>query len=144
MLLATYSSAPEKMKNSLISIIALLYIATSTGVTIRLHYCMGKLADWGLGVEKSDSCSKCGMTKCGINNAGCCNDENTTFKIASDQKITESAFQQMQTIALAVPVAYLQFPYAEFPTITEENPVSNAPPRNSSTAIYISNCTFRI
>ena len=132
------------MKNFLVAIVALVYIGTSTGATLRLHYCMGKLADWGIGIDKSDACSKCGMAKTGINPGGCCNDENTIIKIATDQKNAESAFQQMQVIAVAVPVSFLQIPDAACTTITEENPVSNAPPRSSGTAIYIRNCTFLI
>ena len=138
------SVASFKMKNCLVAIIALVYFGASSGVTLRLHYCMGKLADWGIGLDKSDACSKCGMAKSGINPGGCCNDENTIIKIASDQKIAESSFQQIQAIALAVPIPFLQIPEAACTTITEENPVSNAPPRSSNTAIYLRNCTFLI
>ena len=51
------------MKKFVAVILALVYIGTSTGANIHMHYCMGKLADWGLGDNKSKTCSKCGMEK---------------------------------------------------------------------------------
>ncbi|MBK6990321.1 MAG: hypothetical protein IPH34_00115 [Chitinophagaceae bacterium] len=38
------------MKKFITAILAVLYISTSTGAMVHMHYCMGQLADWGLGI----------------------------------------------------------------------------------------------
>jgi hypothetical protein len=40
------------MKKFITAILAVLYLGTSSGATIHMHYCMGKLAEWGLGHQK--------------------------------------------------------------------------------------------
>ncbi len=51
------------MKKVLTTILAFVYLSTSMGATIHLHYCMGKLASWGLIDHESKNCTKCGMVK---------------------------------------------------------------------------------
>ena len=51
------------MKKFITAILAVLYLGTSSGATIHMHYCMGKLADWGLGHQNSKTCGNCGMEK---------------------------------------------------------------------------------
>jgi len=119
-------------------------MGTSVGATIHMHYCMGKLAEWGFGQKDSKNCDKCGMEQTVKYDSGCCKDENKYIKNNSDQKHTETAFQMAQQLAVALPVSFIEIPDADFPSITEENPISHAPPRNSAIAVYIRNCVFRI
>ena len=58
------------MKNFFVAILAFLYISTSTGAFVHVHYCMGELADWGIGYNKSTKCGKCGMKEVQGNNNG--------------------------------------------------------------------------
>ena len=64
------------MKKFVTAILAVLYLGTSTGATVHMHYCMGKLADWGLGHNKSKTCGNCGMEKSEEKDNGCCKDEH--------------------------------------------------------------------
>ena len=50
----------------------------------------------------------------------------------------------MQLMATALPSAYIQLPEIVFPSLTEESPNSNAPPRTQGVPVYIRNCVFRI
>lgn len=109
-----------------------------------MHYCMGKLADWGLGHNKSKTCGQCGMVKTESKDNGCCKDEQKFLKDDSAQKVTESNLQLMQLMATALPSAYIQLPEIVFPSLTEESPNSNAPPRTQGVPVYIRNCVFRI
>ena len=34
------------MKKAIVSILAVLYLCSSAGATVHLHYCMGKLVNW--------------------------------------------------------------------------------------------------
>lgn len=132
------------MKKLLVAILALLYISTSVGATVHMHYCMGKLADWGPGHNKSKTCGKCGMEISEKKDNGCCKDERKFIKNDTDQKTTEAAIQMTQVMAVALPVSFFEIPSADIPTVTEENPISHAPPRSSGVAVYIRNCVFLI
>lgn len=132
------------MKKVFITILAVLYLFTSLGATIHLHYCMGKLADWGLGHDNSKICGICGMEKKDSKDNGCCKDEQKFLKNSSDQKITESSFQINQILGLALAADYIEISFTPITSITEENPDSHAPPRTQAVPVYIRNCVFRI
>jgi hypothetical protein len=72
------------MQKLFITIIAVLYLALSSGVTVHMHYCMDKLIGSTLWHDHDDDhkCSECGMTK--KSNNGCCKDIHKLVK--SDDK----------------------------------------------------------
>ena len=132
------------MKKILTVIIALLYLGSSTGANLHMHYCMGKLADWGFWNNKTETCGECGMENGEEKDNGCCKDENKFIKTDGDQKIVEAGFQMMQLASVAIPVSFFQIPDNNISTVTEENPISHAPPRSIDVAVYILNRTFLI
>jgi len=75
---------------------------------------------------------------------GCCHDEQKQVKIEKDQKATESSFQLIEMVATALLPSHIELPSFQISSVTEENPVSNAPPRNNGVAVYILNRTFLI
>ena len=132
------------MKKLVVAILAILYLSTSTGATLHMHYCMDKLADWGLGQEDTKKCSRCGMEKGMKEDNGCCRDEHKFLKNETDQKTTQLIFQTIQLIAIALPSSFIEFSAENIPSVTEENPVGHAPPRSAGVAVYIRNCVFLI
>jgi hypothetical protein len=132
------------MKKFIVVILAFLYICTSTGATVHMHYCMGKLAGWDLEQKDAKACSKCGMEESGKKDNGCCKDKHTFIKSTIDQKVTESALQVMQLMAVALPVSFIEIPINNFPTVTEEKLVNRTPPLHHGTPIYIFDCIYRI
>ncbi len=132
-----------RMKKFIVAILAFLYISTSSGATVHMHYCMGKLVNWSLGHSESDKCDKCGMEKNATKSNGCCKDEHKQMKVEKDQKGVES-FQMLQLLPCALPVSFIEVPAHDFSSVTEGNPFSHAPPRSSTVAVYIRNCFFRI
>jgi hypothetical protein len=132
------------MKKLIVAIVALLYISTSTGAPLYLHYCMGNPAGWGFGDNNSKTCGGCGMEKSEEKDNGCCKDEHTFLKNDSDQKVTTIGFQMIQLLAVVLPVSSIEMSITDFLSITEENPVNHAPPRTIGVAVYIRNCFFLI
>jgi hypothetical protein len=128
------------MKKILVSILAVIYLASSVGATVHLHYCMDKLINWSLLNSSGDKCEKCGMKKDG----GCCKDENKFVKNNVDQKVAESAIQLIQMAALATPAALIYPSEQYFFCLIQEYPISNAPPRSNGVGIYILNSIFRL
>jgi len=132
------------MKKFFTAILAILYISTSTGATLHMHYCMGKLANWGLIDNTSKTCSKCGMETSEKKDNNCCRDEKKFIKNNTDQKAAETVFQLVQVMSAVIPVSFFETPSAGITTITEESTLSHAPPQNKSIAVYIRNCVFLI
>jgi len=133
------------MKKFLVAILAVLYLSTSAGATVHLHYCMDKLVDWKLwsNRKKEDKCSNCGMVKTEAKDNGCCKDEHKQIKLENDHKAA-AGYQVMQLLSVTIPVNLFELPLIDLTSLTEENPISHAPPRSSSIAVYIRNCVFRI
>ena len=128
------------MKKVIVSILAVLYLCSSVGATVHLHYCMEKLVNWSLTDKDSDQCDKCGMQKDG----DCCKDELKFVKNSLDQKTAESAIQLMQITTNAAPVSVINISELYPTTLAENYPISHAPPIKSGVDILIRNCIFRI
>ena len=132
------------MKKIIIIIVALFYLAVSSGFIVHMHFCMGQLADWSLGQNKSKICSKCGMKESDEKDNGCCRDEYKFIKNNTDQKITQTGFQLIKLTAVSLPVFFVEILPVSFPSRTKENSISNALPRSHGVAVYIRNCVFLI
>lgn len=133
------------MKKFLILILTFAYFASTSGATVHLHYCMGKLVEQNLWHNQKEECGKCGMDKSETNDDnGCCKDEHKQLKLDVAHKIAGSTFDHLQLLAIALPVSFVELPIISFSSIAEENPTSNAPPRSFGVAIYKRNCVFRI
>jgi len=132
------------MKKILTTILAVLYIGTSTGASIHLHYCMGELAEWGLGDNTSITCSSCGMKQAEEKDNGCCRDEYKFIKNVQDQKTTEAGLQIVGFEIVLLPVSFFEISCPEFFSVSEEYTFSHAPPRSNGVAVYIRNGVFLI
>jgi hypothetical protein len=132
------------MKKFITAILAVLYLVTSAGATVHMHYCMGKLAEWRFLQNESDTCANCGMEKSNKKDNGCCKDEHKFVKNENDQKVAESFVINLSLQVIDLPVVFPDVADVPFVSITEEHPMSNAPPRSSGVAVYILNSTFLI
>jgi hypothetical protein len=130
------------MKKFLVFIFALFYLGTSVGATVNLHYCMGRLVNWDLTIKETHTCGKCGMEKVKTKKNGCCEDKYHVLQVEKDQK-GENRYQPAAPVALAVITTYPSFVTPVITSISEEHPVSNAPPR-SGVPLRIRYCIFRI
>jgi hypothetical protein len=131
------------MKKFLIAILVFLYLSSSVGATVHLHYCMDKLVDWGLWNNKSGKCGNCGMDKSEAKDNGCCKDEQKQVKLENDHKAA-SGYQVMQLLSVTILDSFFELSLINLPSVTEENPLSHAPPRSCSIAAYIRYRVFRI
>lgn len=132
------------MKKIIVAILALLYITTSTGATIHMHYCMGKLADWSIGHNDSKICGNCGMDKSKEKDNGCCKDEQKRIKLETDhQKAGLVGFINLLSApAIFTPVPDLNF--KPFLQITESDVQCHAPPDIGNISLYVLHCVFLI
>lgn len=138
------------MKKFLTTILALVYLATSTGATVHMRYCMGKLYSWSLMDTDAKNCGECGMPKSSKANHclsfkdDCCKDTQAHFQLDKDQKASEDAYcfsaltvAALPTMQAVLPGNYVVFYITGYPT-------ANAPPNRDKVPVFIRNCTFRI
>jgi len=126
------------MKKVLAFILAIVYLSSTVGATVHLHYCMDKLINWTLNNEGS-KCKNCGMEKDG----GCCKDVNKFVKTSIDQSTT-GAIQLLQApvIDTHIPFSNVDENYSFY--LPNEYPTSHAPPIKTGSDILVRNCVFRI
>jgi hypothetical protein len=129
------------MKKVLTGILAVLYLAVSSGVVMELHYCMGKLAGVELYGGQDEKCGRCGMTE---KNTGCCHDELKIYKLEDAHKNVTNAisFDEGQVAIVnqyTEPALWLQ----PLQPAGIQTPV-HAPPDIGGPSINIANCVFRI
>jgi len=138
------------MKKFFATILAVVYLTTSMGATVHLHYCMGKLFSWNLTDKDSRNCDHCGMPKTSTGNhcmaikGGCCKDTQTVVKLDKDQKTTESAYKFFTPAIDAVSGSFADLPNRYVTSFIVDYPTTNAPPDPDKVPVFIRNCTFRI
>lgn len=132
------------MKKFIVFILAILYLGLSTGATVNMHFCMGKLVGYSLFQnDTADFCSKCGMQKKASKNK-CCKDENKIVKIEQDQKITTVPDRLVDLASIEIVQNNFILSTTFINSSIEEAPLSNAPPDTLNTPIFIRNCVFLI
>ena len=134
----------EAMRRFLATILACLYLTTTTGATVHLHYCMGRVVDQSLWHSEKEQCGLCGMEKSEQTDSGCCRDEHKQVKVESDHFKSAIAFQVLQFAMVTSPVSSLETEAFDFSSKAEKTPVFLAPDRSCSIAIYKRNSVFRI
>jgi hypothetical protein len=130
-----------KMKKIIVGILAVLYLAVSSGVVMELHYCMGKLAGVELYGGKDDKCGRCGMTE---KKGGCCHDELKIYKLEDAHKNVTNAisFDGGQVAVIHNHADYTSWLQPLQPA-SIQTPV-HSPPDIVGPSINITNCVFRI
>ena len=138
------------MKKVLATILALVYLSSSMGATIHLHYCMGKLASWGLIDHERKNCPQCGMVKktsssqCMAAKMDCCRDEHKQIKTDKDQKLFPSEFFKYNNLSQAIALNDQSTENIKAFSIPIEYPNINAPPLFDKLPRFIVYRNFRL
>jgi hypothetical protein len=128
------------MKKIYIGVLAIIYMAVSSGIAVELHYCMGSKAGIDFFGATNEKCGKCGMTE---KNTGCCHDEFKFYKLNDSHK-TASNDLVFTAPVFAVINEYNIYNW-QMPLINISAPVNNhSPPDYTKHDVCIMNCVFRI
>jgi hypothetical protein len=125
------------MKKLLVAILAIVYLAVSSGVAMSIHYCMGKISSVDL-MHTGDKCSKCGMKK----TDGCCKDEFKIVKLSDSHKLISNE------INISTPVAIIEnasslFDAQAYSSVSQLHYNNHSPPP-PDVSLNILYCVFRI
>lgn len=128
------------MKKIYIGILALVYMAVSSGIALELHYCMGKMAGMELYGSSGETCGKCGMTE---KDTGCCHDDFQFYKLSDSHKTVSNNIDFTASSKLLV--SHYRVPDWQLPVsaalVTE---VNHPPPDITAPSASILNCVFRL
>ena len=126
------------MKKVFAFILAIVYLGSTVGATVHMHYCMDRLVNWTL-KDEGNKCNNCGMEK----SDGCCKDESKFVKNSIDQSAT-GAIQLLQAPAIDTHLLITIVTDNSSFSYINEYPVSHASPPKTGLDILLHNCVFRI
>jgi hypothetical protein len=127
------------VKKVFIAILALIYLGITTGLSVNLHYCMGKIASVEYGYKQTSACSVCGME----NTDGCCHDELKIVKLNDSHQISKTNHD-----FLKAPIAFPERTFVlseHFSAQGSYYPAQlHSPPDRGANPVYLLNSVFRI
>ena len=128
------------MKKIYIGILAIIYMAVSSGIAMEIHYCMGQKAGVEFYGSSSDRCGKCGMKD---TKTGCCHDEHKFYKLNDSHK---TASNDINFAADEIVLAGGQVVYDwQLPVSVSLAAINNhSPPGSTEPSACIMNCVFRL
>lgn len=117
----------------------LMYGLPSTGASLYLHYCCGKLDTVSFSVQHKDGC----MQKSSVSKT-CCNNVAIDLKLDTDQQPFAAWVSYLPTVT--APIAILQDWQLTTPAVEAVKcHWSTGPPIIKATIpVYLKNCVFRI
>jgi hypothetical protein len=134
-------SFTARMKKILVVILLVTYAFASSGASVDLHYCMGKLIGWDFDYASKNDCRNCGMqTK---PDKGCCDNKQINPKIDKEQQAAYNTISLNNDLVAILP-DYSILNDALFTSSTIANPSIHGPPLITSGALYLFHCNFRI
>lgn len=132
------------MKRLTTILLAFLYITLTSGFTVNVHYCMGRLASLEFSSHENDQCNKCSKPekkkkgKCCREEAKFCKADVSSHQLAKAQQSSEPAVKDLSLPVAIVPV----------PAISNTQPISHydhGPPDDCKRIpLYIQYCTYLI
>ena len=128
------------MKRSAVAILAIIYLAISSGVVVNIHYCMGKMSSVKLQAWTPNTCA-CGKKM--ESKKGCCKTELKVVKVQDAQKIAYADHSLETPVTTIVrQLNLLQTPFYNTSAVILS--YGHSPPLLSGTDTYLRNCVFRV
>ncbi len=128
------------MKKVFVCILAVLYMAVSSGIAMEIHYCMGKKAGVEFYGSSSDKCGKCGMKD---TKNGCCHDEHKFYKLSDSHKIVSNDIH-FAADEFAVVNDHFLYDWQKPENIVLAAINNHSPPDHTGPSACILNCVFRL
>lgn len=121
----------------------MLYSFTVSGASVHIHYCMDEFSGLAISLsgEKTSLCGLCGMEE--KESGDCCNEEIQKIETDKDQlkKSNDYSFKQVLENQKQSGFTYNSFLQS---SVSENYPVSNAPPSEAEISLNILHCNYRI
>jgi hypothetical protein len=126
------------MKRLLALILSVSFIAASSGASVNVHYCRGKVSSVSWSIFPTPSC-KCGKKTM----KGCCKTETRLVKLSDNAKQPEFIAAHSMPVVEAAPITtyFVPQPLAVELTATA---FSASPPGSERISVFLRNRVFRL
>ena len=123
----------KSFRLTIILFFVLIYSVTSTGLSVKAHYCCGELKSVSLFTPRS-CCGKSEKSK------GCCHDETKYFKV-KDSQLQIDKFAEIQPLLVIIePIEFHFLIRTDVPKDrTSYSRIYDPPPLHVKTPIFIKN-----
>lgn len=125
------------MRKLITIFLSLVYLATTSGIVISSHYCMGELKGHAFGQNNDHLCGTCGME-----NTGCCHDDLNFLKVNDDHHIAYTTIELPRLDTHILDLGSVESHYT-FTSQQVDFEQSNAPPERQIDRQVLF-CVFRI
>lgn len=124
------------MKKFLVTILALVYLTSTFGATLRLDCCVENL--FSIAQETTTPDLQ------GNEEKGNCKDDHKKAKPGQEQKRSDSKIRVAKFVPASVATAFPEYSFHAVAALSEAYPVNNAPPHQATIPLFILHCVHRI
>jgi len=126
------------MKKFTVTVLALIYMLSTLGVSAERFYCCGKLARTSFALGDSGNSVNTNSKK-----GDCCRTTKQSFKVKDQHVIAKMLDVTAKTFVALLP-SVIPFRSVAVNVLQPTVYCANAPPDRKQTPIYLLNCTYRI
>ncbi|HUP12698.1 MAG TPA: hypothetical protein VM187_10810 [Niastella sp.] len=124
------------MKKFLVTILALVYLTSTFGATMRLDCCLDKLVSTISGATTHEDLWNEEKEKC--------TDDHKQSRLGHEQKRNDAKIRVAKFTASLFNSGFPEHSNPAVITLTETYPVNNAPPQQAKLPLFILHCVHRI
>lgn len=115
------------MKKFLVTILALVYLTSTVGATLRLDCCLENLVKAGWSKGSKD-----------------CKADHKQAKLGHEQKSSDNQIRVAKIFPATINTNFPVYSFYRIAALTEAYPVNNAPPHQAVIPLFILYCIYRI
>ena len=125
------------MKKFLVTILALVYLTSTFGATVRLDCCLEKMVHVGLGMSTPESLWHSAAKDD-------CKDDHKQSRLGHEQKRNDAKIRVAKYVPSSINPGFSEYSFHAVSTLTETYPVNNAPPQQAKIPLFILHCVHRL
>jgi hypothetical protein len=123
------------MKKILVTILALVYLTSTFGASVRLDCCLEKLVSVTLGTTPHEEL---------WSEEKSCKDDHKQSRLGHEQKHSDAKIRIAKFVPLSLNTTFPDYSFHAVSTLTETYPLNNAPPQQANVPLFILHCVHRI
>lgn len=125
------------MKKFLVTILALVYLTSTVGASVRLDCCLEKLVLMGLGMSTHES-------QWQDDGTGNCKDDHKQARLGHEQKRTDSKIRVAKIVLSSLRTDQPANSFGIISNLLEKYRINRAPPQKGIVPLFILHCVHRI
>jgi hypothetical protein len=123
------------MKKLLVTILALVYLTSTIGASVRLDCCLEKLVSVTLGTTTHEDL---------WSQEKACKDDHKQLRLGHEQKRNDAKIRVAKFVPSSINTHFPEYSFHAVSTLTETYPVNNAPPQQAKVPLFILHSVHRI